>query len=146
MHHGVIFNGRIKACKFLFVWQLAVEQQIAHFKVGAFFCQLINRVAPMQQNTFFTIDKRDATFAASCRAKARIVGEVARLFVKTLHVNTTGPMGALQHVEIGTFASSVVGQSDCFISHLVMIFFAGGTFRGSGFRAVRGLNLLTFTL
>ena len=86
----------------------------------------------MQQNAFFAIDKRDAAFAASCRAKAWIVGEVAGLFVQTLNVDAAGSMGAFQHIQIGTFASSVVCQSNSFISHMVMIFFSGGTFRGSG--------------
>ena len=79
-------------------WQFAVQQEVRNLDKTGMRRELFYRVAPVHQDTFFTINEGDIRLAASGRYKARVVGKSALLFVETGDVdhvrsNSTLPDG-----------------------------------------------------
>ena len=63
VQHRVVCHQALKAFEFGCIWQVTVEQQIAHFQIMAFRGQLINGIPAMQQDARFPINEGDGRIA-----------------------------------------------------------------------------------
>ncbi len=75
----VLFEVFLKHIQFFTSRQFVINQQIAHFQKTGLFRKLLNRVAPVAQDAFLTIDKRDRTGAGASVAVTGVEGDGAGL-------------------------------------------------------------------
>jgi hypothetical protein len=94
VHHGVAGHTVIEICLLCRCRQLTVKQQVADLEEVAMLGKLVDRVAPVQQNAFITIDVGDLGFARRRGGEARIVGKGAGVLVKRADVDDVGADGA----------------------------------------------------
>ena len=77
VNHGVVLDGAVELLLLFCGGQFALEQQITGFKEIRLFRQLLNRVAPMQENAFVAINEGDLGFAGRGRHETGVECEDA---------------------------------------------------------------------
>ncbi len=78
VNHGVVLHGADELCLLFGGRQFPVQQEIAGFQIVGFLCQLLDRIAAMQQDALVAIDVGDLGLARGGRHEAGIEGEVTR--------------------------------------------------------------------
>jgi hypothetical protein len=91
VQHGVGANGCVELLQLAGARQLAIEQQISDFDEARMLRELLDRIAPVEENSFFTVDEGDRALAATGGDVARIEGEDALLPVEAADVEDAGP-------------------------------------------------------
>ena len=104
VEQGVLLDLVIEGGEVGFGGQLAVQDQVADFREGCLRSQLANRIAAVQQDTFFPINERDLAFTARRGGEARVKGELAGLRVEFAHIHDVRPMRAGQDGHVIRFA------------------------------------------
>ncbi|NRP51517.1 hypothetical protein XMM354_003316 [Aliiroseovarius sp. xm-m-354] len=66
VQHGVVGHQALEFFQRFGAGQLTVEQQITYFEVMRLRRKLLNRIAPVQQNAFVTVDESDGAVAGRC--------------------------------------------------------------------------------
>ena len=87
VQHRVVCHEAFEPFKFSRGGELSVQQQVTHFEVVGFFCQLINGIATVQQFTFVAVNKSYRAVTCRSRREARIIGENASLTIKLADID-----------------------------------------------------------
>ena len=66
---------------------MPMQQQVADLNEVGIPGKLLDRVSPVHQNAFFTIDKGYVRFTTTRRDKARVVSKCTLLLVQTRYVD-----------------------------------------------------------
>ncbi len=90
VQHCVTGDRGLEFLQFVGRRQIAIQQQEADFEIMRFSGQLIDRIAAVQQHTFFAINEGNRAVAACSRGKAGIVGEYASLRIEFPDVQNIG--------------------------------------------------------
>ena len=85
--HGVVLDVLGKGRFGRLTGQVAVEQQVAGFHVIALGCELLNRVATVEQFALVAVDEGDGRLAGCGGQKSGVVGEHAGLAVELADVD-----------------------------------------------------------
>ena len=112
VHHRVVGHGLLEARLLGRRRQLAVEQQVADLEIVAVLGQVLDSIAPVQQDTLVAVDEGQLRFAASRRGEARIVGEQPGIGVEAPDVDRVRAFGARQNGEIPRSSGAVIGHGD----------------------------------
>ncbi len=96
VQHGVIGDGVLEVVLLLLLWQLAMQQEVAHLHKVAVLGQILDLVAAMQEDAFFAVDEGDGGLAARRRGEARVVGEHPGLAIELADVNDPRALGAIE--------------------------------------------------
>src|SRR5262249_33632830 len=117
--HGAAGSGVAEFLLVLADRKLPIEQEVTGFEEIAMFCELLDRVAAIEQNTLVAIDIGDFGLAACGRGVTGIVGEDVGLTVQLGDVDDIRPDGAFVHrkrvalVTQGQCAGLGVGAGAC---------------------------------
>jgi hypothetical protein len=87
VEHGVRADRVIELVEFTLRRQVTVQQQVTDLEEIRMLGQLLDRVAPVHEDPFFTVDKRDVGLAASGCDEAGVISEDALLPVQGGNVN-----------------------------------------------------------
>ncbi len=101
MHHGVVGHMVREVLVLLGGGQLAMEDQVGHLEEVALGGQVLDRVAPVQQDALVAVDEGDLGAAGGRGGEARVVGEHARLGVEPADVDDVGAQAAAEHRQLG---------------------------------------------
>ena len=91
INHRMALNRLIELRELIGARQFAVNQQVGHFQEVTLLCQLLDRIAAMQQHACVTIDIGDFAFASCSAHEARIEREDAVILGNrsdTQHIRT----------------------------------------------------------
>ena len=99
MDHGVPVHGTDKLGLLLFGGKLAIKQQIAGFEIVRLFGQLLDGVAPVQENALAAVDKGNLRFACGGGHKTGIKGKHS-FAGETADIQHIRPQGARVNREI----------------------------------------------
>ena len=91
--------------------QLAVDQQVAGFQVGAVLGQLLDGVAPVHEHALLPVQIGDRAAAACRGGETRVVGEHAQLAIQLAGVDDRSPVYALFHGTLDLLPGPVVNNS-----------------------------------
>ncbi len=91
MHHRVPDDARVERVVLAAGRELAVEQQVAGLDEAAELCELVDRIAAIEQDAVVAIDEGDLRLAACRRSEARVVGEAAGILIERVDVDHVGP-------------------------------------------------------
>src|SRR5690606_18047734 len=116
VNHGVVLDDDYELSLLLGGWQFAIEQQVAGFQIVGLIGELLDRIAPMQQNTVVTIDIGDFRLARGGRHETRVKCEAAG-GGKTAYVDYIGTYGAGQNGQLDG-GCALDDQLRFFVSHV----------------------------
>ena len=97
MNERVVHHQIFEIFLLLRIGKLTVQKQVANFQVVAVARELLNRIAAVKKLARRTVDVGDGAFAGGRAHEARIVGELARLFVQSRNVDDFGAHRAGDH-------------------------------------------------
>ena len=78
VNHRVLLDLRLEVAPLPRAGQLAEQKQVTHLQIAAVLREMVDGIAPMQQDAFVTVDEGDAAGAAGCHPEPGIVREVTR--------------------------------------------------------------------
>src|SRR5256885_16954397 len=64
-----------------FRWELAVQQQVSDYEVGAFLGKYIDRDSAIFENSLVAVDERNPAFAGSSVHESRIVSHQTKVII-----------------------------------------------------------------
>lgn len=85
----------LEVVQFFLVGEMAVDQQKRGFNEVAVFRQLFDRYAPIQQDAFLSIQKRDLALAATGTDETGIIGDQSGRGLQAGDVYRLFPTGSL---------------------------------------------------
>jgi hypothetical protein len=140
VQHGVAGDVLAEGRQLLRVGQFAFQQQIRHLDEIRMFGELLDRVAPVQQDAGIAIDVGDLAFAGCGGAVARVEGENAEVTIQLADIRHRRAEGTGQQRQGGAAVAPVQGDGDggicrpgCRAAHVACIL---GSFGSAGHGAV----------
>src|SRR5574337_1756032 len=109
IHHRMPADAVGKTVELRFRRQFAVQQKTGDLKKAAFFGELFDGVAAVQEHSVLAVDVGDLAFAAGRGYETRVKGEDAMIFVQGGDVEGGGAEGAFAQ---GQFTDCAVGAAE----------------------------------
>ena len=100
VHHRVVHDDLHELVELRLVRQLAVQDEVGDFEESARLRELLDRVAPIEQDALVAVDEGDVRAAARGRHEAGVVGEHAGLRVERAHVDHLRAHRAAEHGKV----------------------------------------------
>ena len=98
-------------------WQVAIPQQVADFEVIALLSELLDRIAPVQERSFFAVDKCNVAPAGCRRHESRVEREQTGLLVQGADIDDGRAMRAALNRQFNALACRVIGQRHGIFRH-----------------------------
>ncbi len=98
--------------------QVAKKNQVRNFEEGALLRQLLDGIAPVTEDSFVAINKRDGALARRCIHKGRIIGHNPEILGTSLDLSQVhGANGALLNGDIVSHVGALVDDIQELIWH-----------------------------